>query len=258
MWRLGVCAWGLGLSFLLSEPVLAGAWNQPKGQGQAIVKYEPVWSIHWLDKDGVRYNLPEERVDHVVSLWAEYGVTERLTVLVKTDWQDVGDSQINFQGMGPTEIGGRYRLWSDERMIVSAQASLVSDSDGRNAAWSSAGFGETEAELRLLAGRSFGGRYPSFFEAQLAHRWRDNLPSEMRVEGAAGVHFNDRYMGLFQVYAGKTLPDDKSFEGRWNTYELGVVRHWSDWSAQLGWRSTVAGRNITAGDGPILGIWRRF
>lgn len=255
-WGFLACAFISAAS--LSNSAYAGAWSQPKGQGQVIVKYEPVWSIHWLDSDGNRSRLPEDRFDHVLSIWGEYGLTDRITLYGKTDWQDVGDDTLHFRGMGPLEIGARYQVLSYDNSAVSVQGSLISDSDGRNSAWAEPGVGEKEAEVRILAGTSFGGRYPSYIETQIAGRWREHLPSELRLEGTAGVHLNDRYMAVFQVYSGRTFPDNPDFSARWTTFELGAVRHYSDWSLQAGWRSTVIGRNIVTGDGPILGVWRRF
>ena len=236
----------------------ASAWNQPKGHGQLIVKYEPVWQIHGFDQDGDRFMLPYERVDHVVSVWGEYGLTDRITLVAKTDWQDIDAGSKSYQGMGPVEIGAKVALWSHDGLVVSAQAAFASDSQGRNAVWGSPGEGEKETEARLLVGRSFGGRYPAFADLQLAHRWRDRLPDEQRLEGAVGVHLNPRYTVMGQVYAGKTLPVEAEHQSRWNTYEIGVVRHWNDWSAQAGWRAVVSGRNVNAGDGPIFAVWRRF
>lgn len=257
-WTALVSVAGMTLVIMPADPVAAGAWNQPKGQGQVIVKYEPVWSVHRFDEDGDRLALPDERQDYIVSLWGEYGLSERVTLLVKTDWQDTDDGFHQYRGMGPVEIGGRWQALDHNGWQVSVQASYISDTHGRNAAWGSAGEGEQEADLRVLAGRNFGGRFPGFYEVQMARRWRDNLANEVRAEGTLGVHFRENYTAMAQFYAGKADVESDVGGARWLTLELGVVRHWEDWSVQAGWRATTAGRNVPAADGPIVALWKRF
>jgi len=41
----------------------AGAWAQPKGKGQVIVKYEDMRAEEGFDPDGERVELPAERRD---------------------------------------------------------------------------------------------------------------------------------------------------------------------------------------------------
>lgn len=239
-------------------PAMAGAWNQPKGSGQVIVKYEPVWSIQRFDQDGDRVSLEEERLDQVVSVWAEYGVSDKVTLLLKTDWQDADDGFHSYRGQGPTEFGARWLAWSGERTVVSVQASYITDSEGRNEAWGSHGEGREEADLRVLVGGNFGTTRPGFYELQLARHWKDGLSEETRLEGTAGVHFKERYTSIIQFYSGKAdLPSEQG-GARWTTIETGVIRHQGAWSGQVGWRATVAGRNVPAGDGPIVALWRRF
>lgn len=245
-------------ALVVPHSAVAGAWNQPKGQGQAIVKYEPVWSIHGFDEDGDRVRLHHERLDHVASLWAEYGVTDNLTVLLKTDWQDADDRMRSFRGMGPTELGGRWQFLSKGPSVASLQATYVTDSDGRNAAWGSPGQGAEEFDLRLLAGHTFVGSRSNFVEVQLARRWRDQLPTETRIEATAGMHMARHYTIMAQVYAGQGEAEQNEAGARWLTAEISSIRHWDNWSAQFGWRSTVAGRKVNAGDGPIVALWRRF
>ncbi|WP_292054638.1 hypothetical protein [Brevundimonas sp. UBA5866] len=242
-----------------ADPVRAGAWNQSKGQGQLIVKYEPVWSIHRFDADGDRFMQEHERVDHVVSLWAEYGLSERVTLLLKTDWQDADDGVRSYRGIGPTEIGARWQFLSVGQTVASVQSTYVSDSQGRNAAWGSPGEGAQELDIRLLAGHTFTkGRRAKFVEVQLARRWRESLSDDTRVEATAGVHLSNDYTLLSQIYAGQGDEEAGDKGARWLTAEIGAVRHWDAWSAQLGWRATVAGRKVNAGDGPIVALWRRF
>ena len=263
MTHRGVCfrAALLGGVAAISLPASAdaGAWNQPKGQGQVILKYEPMWSQRRFDPDGNRVALAHQREDQVVSVWGEYGLTDKVTLLLKTDWQDADDGTRSYRGMGPTEVGGRWQVLSRETSVVSMQASYVTDSQGRNAAWGSPGEGTQEFDLRFLAGHSFVRKNrQQFVEVQLARRWRDHLPDETRLEATAGVHLSSKYTILSQLYAGQAEAGDQGDGARWITTEIGAIRHWDSWSAQFGWRTTVAGRQVDAGNGPVVALWRRF
>lgn len=244
---------------LVPQLAWAGAWNPPKGHGQVIVKYEPAWSVQRFNADGVRVPLAHERTDEVVSVWAEYGLTDRVTMLLKSDWQDSDDGTRQYRGMGPTELGVRYRLLEGAAGVASVQASYVTDSQGRNAAWGSPGEGAQELDLRFLAGRSFVFRKRQHFaEVQIARRWRDSLPDETRIDATLGVHISSKHTLLSQIYTGQADAPTGGEGARWTTSEVGIVRHADRWSAQLGWRATVGGRNANAADGPIVALWRRF
>lgn len=253
--------WVLVAGSVMAGPVYAGAWNQPKGQGQVIVKYEPVRASDRFDANGNSQPIPDERRDHVLSVWSEYGLSDRVTLLAKADWQDTDDGFNQDSGIGPLEIGGRWQALDSHGWKLSVQGSYISLPQGRSASWGAqtTGKSEHEADIRVLAGRNFTRRRASgFYELQVGHRWRDNMASEIRAEGTLGVHIRQNYTAMAQFYAGKADRESGAGGARWLTLEAGVVRHWDDWSAQLGWRATQAGRNVPAGDGPIVALWRRF
>ena len=105
----------------LSAPLTAqaGAWTQPKGRGQVIVKFEDMRAERALDPDGVRRDLPSNRRDRVVTGSAEYGLSERLTLQLKGDWQDGEDAFVDYAGRGPVEIGVTWQAWRDDRSALS-------------------------------------------------------------------------------------------------------------------------------------------
>ena len=245
-------------------PAWAGAWTQPKGRGQVIVKYEDMRADQGFDSDGERVDLPEERRDASAGVFAEYGVTDRLTVQFKGDWQDGEDAFVTYEGRGPLEVGLTWQVWRDDRAAVSLYGGYASAGEGRNAGYAAPGVGDHDFEARVSVGRSFGGlpvRWGpdrSFVEFQAARRIRDGLPDETRVDVTLGGHFGEDWMVLAQAFGG-AADDDGVVEGaRWLSMETSVVRRLGDWSLQAGWRQTAAGRETPISGGPVVAVWRRF
>ncbi|MGZ9098119.1 MAG: hypothetical protein ACXW3O_00315 [Brevundimonas sp.] len=242
-----------------AAPATAGPWTQPKGEGQIILKYEAMRADRGFDPDGVLADLPAERRDTVVGLFAEYGLTDRLTLQFKGDWQSGEDAFIDYEGRGPLEIGVTWQAWRDDRTAVSFYAGYADGGEGRNAGYAAPGVGESDWEVRASVGRSFGGSARwgpdrSFVELQTARRMRQGLPDETRVDATAGAHFGDDWMVLAQAFGGQ------ADEGgpRWLSVEASVVRDFGDWSLQAGWRQAVAGRETPESGGPVIALWRRF
>lgn len=245
-----------GLTLLATgQPACAGAWNLPKGQGQAILKYESIRADEAFSPDGDRVNLPGDRRDSAASLLVEYGLDERFTLQMKGEWQGGRDAFVDYQGRGPLEIGVRWQAYRDARNVAAVYVGYAHGGEGRNAGYAAPGAGDHDWEARLLAARNFGvdGR-GGFIEAQAARRWRSGLPDETRLDLTAGAPLSPGWMLLGQVYAGAA--DDGG--ARWLSLETSVVRRLGDWSLQAGWRTAVAGRETPAGQGPVIGIWRRF
>ncbi len=240
-------------------PAVAGPWTQPKGQGQLIVKYEDMQADRGFDPDGSLADLPAERRDRVAGVFAEYGVTDRLTVQFKGDWQSGEDAFVDYDGRGPLEIGVTWQMWRDDRAAVSLYAGYADGGEGRNAGYAAPGVGDSDWEVRTSVGRSFGGSgrwgaSGSFVDLQAARRMRQGLPDETRIDATAGAHLNQDWMVLAQAFGGQA--DDGG--PRWLSVEASVVRDLGDWSLQAGWRQAVAGRETPESGGPVIALWRRF
>lgn len=252
----------LGLAVACLAPVppaWAGAWTQPRGQGQAIVKYEAMRAGRGFDGDGAVRDLPAPRRDASLALFAEYGLTERLMLQLKVDGQRGSDAFVDYQGRGPVEIGLTWQAWRDDRTAVSLYAGHADNGDARNAGYAAPGVGERDWEGRVSVGRSLrpmAGRWApdrSFVEVQAARRGRQGLPDETRLDLTAGAHFGQGWMALAQAYAGAA-----DGGARWASGEVSIVRTRGAWSAQAGWRRTLFGRETAIAEGPVVAIWRRF
>lgn len=242
-----------------SSSALAGSWALPKGQGQTILKYEEMRADRGFVPGGT-VRLPVERKDRSASLLLEYGLTERLTLQVKGEWQQGQDAFVRYDGRGPVEIGARWQAYRDDDKVVAVYAGYAQGGAGRNAGYAAPGAGDSDWELRGLVGRSWhsdGRRWAprrAFAEAQVARRWRQGLPDEVRVDLTAGAHLNDDWMLMAQGFGGATDGEG----ARWLSVEVSAVRHFGAWSLQGGWRQAVAGRETPVARGPIISVWRRF
>lgn len=242
-----------------AAPAVAGPWTQARGKGQWIVKYEDIHADRGFDPDGTLADLPAERRDTAVGLFAEYGLTDSLTVQFKGDWQSGEDVFVEYEGRGPLEIGVTWQVWRDERTAVSLYGGYADGGEGRNAGYAAPGAGDSDWEVRASVGRSFGnaGRWgPSstFVDLQAARRMREGLPDETRIDATAGARLSDDWLLLAQAFGGQA--DDGG--PRWLSVETSVVRDFGDWSLQAGWRQAVAGRETPEGGGPVIALWRRF
>lgn len=253
----GAC---LSVAFLalMAGAAHAGAWSLSKGEGQLIVKYEPERASRAFDPEGDPVDLWVDREDQIVSLWGEYGLSERVTLLLKTDYQDSRDEYNQFSRWGLTEVGARLRVMQTERSVVSVQAIYGHDGNGRTASWAGPGEGEHEGEIRLLAGTNLKTKKPVFVEGQVARRWREGLPNETRVEAALGVELRPNWTLMWQVYAGRVDAQNGDKGPEWIKVENGIIRHFDRWSIQGGWRATLHGREFPDTQGPIVALWRRF
>lgn len=246
----------------------ANAWTQRKGQGQVIVKAEAMRAKEGYDPSGVVVPLTVEREDRSANVFAQYGVTETLTVQFKGDWQSGEDAFVDYEGRGPLELGVIWQAYRDDQNAVSLYAGYAVAGEGRNAGYAAPGEGEHDWEVRVSAGRSLGGPGRglvgtwgpdrSFVEVQAARRMRDGLPDETRADFTVGGHFGEGWMVLGQAFGGMTDDTARGEGARWLSVETSVVRNLGRWSLQAGWRRTVAGRETPLAEGAVIAVWRRF
>ncbi|MDP3404198.1 MAG: hypothetical protein Q8S03_05865 [Brevundimonas sp.] len=242
----------------------AGAWAQPKGKGQIILKAEVMRASRGYDGTANLRDLPLTRKDRTVGFLGEYGLTDRVTVQLKGDWQSGEDAFVDYEGRGPVELGLTWQAYRDTRTAVSVYGGYSLSGEGRNAGYAFPGVGEQDWEVRLAIGHSLDGpgwRMPSgvrpdrsFIEVQAAYRGRSGLPDETRIDFTAGSHFGRKWMILGQAFGGMA----RDAGPRWLSIETSVVRNLGGWSLQAGWRRTVAGRETPLSEGAVVALWRRF
>ncbi|MDR7114806.1 hypothetical protein [Caulobacter sp. BE254] len=240
----------------LSAPAWAGAWPMKDGEGLAILKYEDQKADTGFDPDGVEVAIAP-RHDQTLSLYGEYGLTDRLTLQSKTALTRGHDSFVDYEGLGAVELGLRYALLHRDRSVVSLYLGAARDGVGRNAGYAAPGQGDMDLEARLLAGVS--GRWrttPVFAELQVARLKRSGLADETRIDATMGVRPTRRWLLMVQTYAGQA--DSRPVRSRWSKSEISLTRDLGAWSLQAGWRQAILGRETPADRGPVVAVWRRF
>lgn len=228
----------------------------PRGQTQAILKYELQSADEAFDPDGIVVPIPRQS-DESLSLFLEHGLTDRVTLQGKLGWTRGEDLFSDSSGRGPIELGARYAILDGPRTVLSLYGGAVFAGEGRNAETAPPGAGEVDVELRLLAGRS-GTLWKRhlFAEVQLARIAREGLPDETRVETTLGWSPAKHWLLLVQNYAGRA--EARPIEPLWLKSEASVVRDLGPWRVQAGWRSSSLGVESPVSRGPVLALWRTF
>lgn len=240
----------------ISGPAWAGAWPMKDGEGLAILKYENQKADTGFGPDGVEVEIARRR-DQTLSLYAEYGLTDRLTLQSKAALTRGHDNFVDYEGLGTVELGLRYALLHTDRSVVSLYLGAARDGAGRNAGYAAPGQGDADLEARLLGGTSGQWRrMQGFAELQVARLRRSGLADETRVDVTAGLRPAPPWLLMVQTFAGQA--DSRPFRSRWCKSEISLTRDLGAWSLQAGWRQTMLGRETPADRGPVLAVWRRF
>ena len=239
-----------------TDPARAGAWPMGAGEGLAILKYEGQKADTGFDPDGAEVSIDPRR-DETLSLYGEYGLTDRLTLQTKAAVTRGHDNFVDYEGRGPIEVGLRYALLHTDRSAVSLYLGATKDGVGRNAGYAAPGQGDTDLEARLLAGTSRRWRnVQGFAELQAARLKRSGLADETRIDATAGLRPTPRWLLMVQAYTGRA--DSRPVQSSWRKREVSVTHDLGAWSLQAGWRQTLSGRETPSDHGPVLAVWRRF
>ena len=263
------CLCGLVTVLLLLTPsaALAGAWNLPPGEGQAIMTYSlaradtAYFDDETLGND-VDFAKEETRVFY------EHGLTKNLTAVVNAAHQTIGyigpQSTINFKDFDKTELGLRYQILRREGLAVSVQGSYVLGG-GPPESILDIGSRNDSFELRGLWGQSKEfDNFVVFFDAQAAIRARNTSAVEdWRSDLTLGWKNKKKLMLLLQGYHTQrsefsqdrfTVPIQKRTKLQGSlVYQLK-----KNTSVQAGVTQTLAGRNVLKERSVTAGIWHRY
>lgn len=243
-------------SCLAASGATAGAWPVAPGKTQVIGKYEPQSADQGFNPDGVLVDIDGRR-DESLSLLVEHGLNRSLTLQAKAGVTRGHDRWVSYSGRGPVEVGLRWAARRDDRSALSLYLGAAEGGVGRNAGYAAPGQGSVDLEARVLYGRaaSWGGR-PVYLDIQAARLRREGLADETRFDTTLGFRPRRGVLLLAQTYAGQA--HRSGGDTSWLKSEISVVRAFGDWSAQLGWRDTIAGRETARDRGVVLAIWRNL
>lgn len=264
-WRRFVAVVAFVSPFLAGGLARAGAWPLAEGEGLAILGGSFSGSTAAFDASGRLIPVSSYR-KFELSLYVEYGLSDRLTLIVRPALADIssaGPPAGAMRGFQSVEGGARLTLAKLGDFVVSAQGlvRIPGSTDTSNPAL--VGLTAHEAEARLLAGYSFDvmGR-PAFGEVQMAWRARGGgAPGEARLDVTIGVRPTDRLLAMLQSFSlattgagGPAFPAQRS-----SRLQPGLVYEFAPgWSAQAGVFTTIAAENARREQGGLLALWRKW
>ena len=256
------------------ETVQAAAWTQEKGRGLIITSLTYDVATKVFNNTG-RLESSPKFVKHEANIYAEYGVTDWLTVLLLPGFQRVSTgfsgARRTESGINNTGFGGRIRLFNNGRHVVSVEGTYFLPGGIDTTETTVLSRGNGDQEVKALYGLSwdfkvFSRKFPSFWDIQLGYRQRDGAPAnEFRADFTMGVRPFPRWQIFVQSFniisdgAGKQTAQTVFPVFTMNKAQLtGVYDITERLSIQFGGFRTLAGRNIIQETAAFGAIWLRF
>ena len=258
-------AWAAILAWLGGGALIgawAGAWTEPQGEGLAIETFYG-WKgdgAPWGDGRRVSQN----RFD--AETYLEYGLSDDWTIFgqMAIERYQLGQPTPNtYNGLDYSDIGLRRKLWSTGEWVFSGEAALLLPGAHDPSAPAQEGNTGGAGEARLSAGANFTlGRWPGFFDAELAYRLRTaGPPDEWHADLTVGLKPAPGWMLMLQDFATvSTASSNREFPAwRSSIVEASlVVPLTAQWSLQLGLFTSVLAVKTNTERGAALALWRRF
>jgi hypothetical protein len=240
----------------------AGAWPQAKGQGLYILTTLIDRADRSLDSQGKgdddSYFYKDE-----LSLFAEYGLSERFTLTGRVAWQTVrrqnGPNFDSAQGFSSSEIGLRGVVWEQDQSIISLQALALIPGAGQNVSNQPLGDGDQAWEARLLWGQSWSNTL--FSDLQWAHRWRGEADlDEQRLDTTLGWRPRPGWLVLVQSFSVWSAEPARPGAPEFNQhkFQISVGRTVRGVDYHIGGFITPAGQNTIDERAVFFSAWRRF
>lgn len=261
--------WIAAVWFAYTSPAYAGAWLQPRGQGEFIAQSTYYTSTEFFDRDGFTEAQPRFS-KYELQPYVEYGLRDNLTIggtFFAPLTRQSGNEKL---GIADPELFVRTMLWHNDTNRLSIQPLVKAKSLYRNSdSTPRSGSKSYDAELSLLYGRNLtliSDR--DYLDTRLGYRARSgSLHNQLRVDVAVGVQpIPDWYVihavrGVIATH----LPENEPFSENGDldsdllraeigvAYNLNATRR-----LQVTAFTHAAGRQTGAGFGVTTGFTQRF
>ena len=261
-WRRALA---IGLALMLLAPIgaWAGAWTLPPGEGQII---ETLFG--WAG-DGAHFpsgasGPKESRIE--AQTYVEYGLFDRLTVVGQTAierYELTAPTADVYRGLDYSGLGLRWKFWSSDALVVSAEATAFAPGARDFAHSAQAGDTGGAGEGRLLAGYNFNvGATPAFLDAEGAFRLRSaGPPDEWHIDLTLGLKPSARVMWLLQNFSTVSMGSGSPGFSAWSSQDVQLSLVYAldeHWSVQAGAFTSFATVNTNSQRGLLVAVWRRF
>lgn len=257
------------LCLAYAQTAEAGAWNQAEGRWLLISSgvYNEAALAYDEDSQPV-IPVSFQKIEHAV--YAEYGLSKRLTLVGKGAIQDVRYTSSagpqNFTGFSTSKIGVRIGLKKRGAWAMSVQPSVVIPAGGEGIPDGDLGIGGYGIEMRALAGRSVNfGKFSGFIDGQIAYEKRGGgAPQQVSADVTVGINPSPRIQILGQGFLNRTNnavveARDPVLENRSLKLQLSAVYRFNDrTSLQVGGFRSAAGKNIVREQGGLVSLWTEF
>ncbi|MDE2579477.1 MAG: hypothetical protein KGL46_11770 [Hyphomicrobiales bacterium] len=250
LWAAAACA-----------PARAGAFLQPPGAGLVIAQFTFSEADRYFDAYGRVTPIRTWR-KFDLSTYAEYGLTDAITIMGSPDWFSFhapAPTQSR-TGAGAQEVGARVRLaqWGDN--ILSAQASARFLPGGRRAALFSDASHSVQADVRLLYGRNTTlFERAAFIDVQMGFRSSGAFGPQARLDMSYGWRVFKRVVLLLQAFSVVTPGKIGERFALSQKAQASVLYDLTDKiTLQIGAMIAPAGVRAPAERAVIAGVWTQF
>jgi hypothetical protein len=181
---------------MLLDPsvVFAGAWLQPKGDGLLITQATYYSTDTYFDTQGRAQSQPTYR-KYEFQPYAEYGVTDWLTVGSSAYLQSVAQSGGSNRGIADPQLFAKLRIWDDKTQTIALQPLVKFRSIFSSENAPRGGSRSTDAELSLLYGRNMPLITPrDYVDVRVGYRTRNRgLSDQILSDAVVGIKCTDAF-----------------------------------------------------------------
>ena len=218
------------VSTLLSPTFAGGGWTQPQGGGFFKLGQNVIIAGRYFQPDGSIIDITTISL-YTTSLYAEYGVTDRLTAIayvpffVRSTLNEIEFTSGNptvpgdfVNSFGDTNLGVKYGLVANGPVVVSVGLTLglpLGATSGGETGILQTGDGEFNQLLTVEASRAFGSLYAT---ALLGFNNRTNdFSDEFRYGAEVGYSFNEKLTAQLRVFGVSSFMNGDAAGGAGNS-----------------------------------------
>ena len=255
----------LTLLALSADRAFAGAFNEPAGQGVAILRATVDQGDRSFDRTG-RLIRSDTYVKREASAYVEYGVTDWLQIMLRPDLVSTrlgGVPGGRYTGLGTSEAGAQLRLLVFGPAVLAVQGTFQVPVTRRERNLALIGNTSRNTDARALLGVGFDlGPWPSFLDVQAGYRVRERgAPDEAHLDLTLGTRPRPDVLLLLQSFS--TIPTGAGTHwfprSEYSNLEGSIVYDLdARWSIQAGVFATIQGRDALRERGVETAVWYRF
>ena len=250
----------LALLVMLPVNAGAGAWLQAEDQGEVMLTSGYYFAHNFFDNKGDRGDMPLYS-KYETSPYAEYGLTEDITIGGGLALKRTGDDDINEYGADDFSVFVRSYLYKGsiyegDSFVISAQPGLYLPV-------------KLKGEINQQSGLSpsmkfnFGYAYDDYFaEFILGYEYWEGIDSDrITTQSTIAYDFAEDFTYMAQLFTTNIMSDNYSHNGNYDLTKIQSSLLWrydENITHQLGLSYDVSGKNTGAGYGFLYSVWYKF